>query len=305
MHQFAEKLELYGYSRRVIADYPAYVERFFRYLAEHEQIRTPDAVTVQHINGYHAFLQYRKRADGTYLSTATVRVRLQVVKTFFSILHREGILPVDIAATIELPRLKKSLPRHVPSEKEMQQLLDTIEPADPITLRDRAMLELLYATALRNQEVRSVTLDALDIAEKTLFVTGKGSCDRVVPVGSWVIPWLIEYLETVRPKLATRYAGARELFLSKNGRRLTNANLNDLLRKYSRRASLSVPVTPHSIRHACATHLLKAGADIRYVQELLGHAQLSTTQIYTKIDITFLQQAHKQYHPREQCDNDR
>jgi site-specific recombinase XerD len=189
----------------------------------------------------------------------------------------------------------------------MAALLDAIEPdacaerdrSDPLIKRDRALFELLYATGLRSEEVRSVTVDNLDKIERTLFVTGKGSKDRIVPVGDWVMPYLLEYLEVGRPGLVDSRDPKPFLFLSKHGLRLTTANLGDILRKHAAKAGLDTRLTPHAIRHACATHLLKGGADIRYVQELLGHADLSSTQIYTKIDITFLKQAHKKYHPRE------
>jgi integrase/recombinase XerD len=130
-------------------------------------------------------------------------------------------------------------------------------------------------------------------------VKGKGSKDRIVPVGDWVMPYLREYLEVARPKLVNPREPIDLLFLSKNGRMITNCNLNDLVRKYCKRAGIEKRITPHSFRHACATHLLKGGADIRYVQELLGHADLSSTQIYTHIDISFLKKAHSKYHPRE------
>jgi integrase/recombinase XerD len=303
LHQFAEKLELLGYSKRCIADYPAYVRLFFQYLDEKENVRTAAEIKPEHITAYHAHLQYSKRNDGGYLSTATVRARLQVVKTFFTVMHQEGAVSQDIAGLIKLPRTKQSLPKHVPTEKEMKRLLDSIAAENVITTRDRALLEVMYATAVRSEEVRSLTVDSLDIPEKTLMVAGKGSRDRVVPVGSWVMPYLLEYLAAARPKLVNPRDPQPLLFLSKNGRMITLANLGDLIRKYCHRAGIDSNITPHSFRHACATHLLKAGADIRYVQELLGHAQLSTTQIYTKIDISFLKKAHKKYHPREKADN--
>ena len=304
LHQFAEKLELLGYSKRCIKDYPGYVRLFFAYLEEKENIRTIAEIKPEHITAYHTHLQYNKRDSGVYLSTATVRSRLQVVKTFFTVMHQEGKLSQDIAGFIKLPRTKHSLPKHVPTEKEMKLLLDSILPGDPITTRDRALLELMYATAIRNEEMRILEVDSLDISEKTLMVAGKGSRDRVVPVGGWVMPYLLEYLEVARPKLLNPRDPLPLLFLSKNGRMITSANLGDLIRKYCKRAKLQNPITPHSFRHACATHLLRAGADIRYVQELLGHAQMSTTQIYTKIDISFLKSAHKKYHPRERLDNE-
>ena len=299
LHQFAEKLELLGYSRRAIADYPAYVELFFRFLDEHEGVKRIEDVKEEHISAYHAYLQYNKLKKENYLSAVTVRARLGTVKTFFRVMRDEKLLENDPAEGVALPKRHKSLPRHVPGEKEMALLLDSIEPHDPITIRDRALLELLYATGIRSEEAREATISQLDYDEKTLLVRGKGSKDRIVPVGDWVLPFLREYLETARPKLENRREPSELLFLSKNGRKITRANLVDLIRKYALRAGITGRITPHSFRHACATHLLKAGADIRYVQELLGHADLSSTQIYTKIDISFLKQAHRRFHPRE------
>jgi integrase/recombinase XerD len=303
IHIFAEKLELLGYSKRIIADYPAYVRLFFRYCEEYENLTSIFDIKPEHITAYHTWLQYKRRENGEYLSTATVRTRLQCVKAFYSILFRESVLDKDYAPLMTLPRSKRSLPKHVPSEKEMKKLIDSVEPIDPLTIRDRALLELLYATALRSEEIRTLTVDSLDLTENTLLVKGKGDRDRIVPVGGWVMPYLMEYLTAARSKLLNPRESTDILFVSKNGRQIINCNLNTLIGKYAKAAGLESRITPHSFRHACATHLLKAGADIRYVQELLGHAQLSTTQIYTKIDISTLKAAHKKFHPRERLDD--
>lgn len=299
LHQFAEKLELLGYSKRAIADYPAWVRLFFRYLEEHEEVSQVEGITAEHISAYHAYLQYTKLKSGGYLSTATVRVRLGAVKTFFKVMCDEKLLPHDVTEGLVLPKRRSSLPRHVPSEREMKTLLDSIDPGGPIAVRDRTLLELLYATGMRSEEVRTAALDQLDLTEKTLLISGKGAKDRVAPLGEWVMPYLREYLQVARPKLLNPREPSPLLFVSKTGRMITSANLGDLIRKYARRAGITNRITPHSFRHACATHLLRAGADIRYVQELLGHADLSSTQIYTKIDISFLKRAHRKYHPRE------
>lgn len=305
LHQFAEKLELLGYSKRAVTDYPAYVGLFFRFLEEHEGIMNVEEVNEGHISAYHAYLQYSKLKKDSYLSAVTVRARLGTVKTFFRVMKEEKLLENDPAEGIALPKRHATLPRHVPGEKEITHLFDSIEPRCAITVRDRALLELLYATGIRSEEVREAKLCQLDLDEKTLLVRGKGSKDRIVPVGDWVLPYLREYLETARPRLENSREPSEFLFLSKNGRKITRANLVDLIRKYTLRAGIKSRITPHSFRHACATHLLKAGADIRYVQELLGHADLSSTQIYTKIDISFLKQAHRKYHPREAMSGER
>lgn len=304
LHQFAEKLELLGYSKRVIADYPANIRFFFQYLDEKENVRSIADVLPMHLTAYHTHLQYGNRKNGTKLGRGTVCARLVALRTFYRIMYAEGLVPHDYAHLVLAPKHRSPLPKHVPTEKEMRTLLESIAPVNPLTVRDRALLELLYATGIRNEEARTLTVSSLDLEQKTLFVTGKGSKDRVVPVGDWVVPYLLEYLIASRPRLINPKEPTDLLFVSKNGRRIINCNLNTLIGKYAMAAGLENRITPHSFRHACATHLLKAGADIRYVQELLGHADLSSTQIYTKLDITFLKQAHKKYHPRERTGDD-
>ncbi|MBN1575495.1 MAG: tyrosine-type recombinase/integrase [Chitinispirillaceae bacterium] len=299
LHQFAEKLELLGYSKRSIKDYPYDFSLFLRYLAEKENVTDIAEITPEHITAYHTHLQYSKFRHGRHLATSTVVKRLEAVKKFYSIMHGEGLIEQNFAPLISVPKKKRNLPRNVPGEKEMAAILDAIEPEDTLTIRDRALFELLYATGLRSEEVRTVTVENLDRTERTLFVTGKGAKDRIVPVGDWVMPYLLEYLEVSRPKLVNPRDPLPIIFLTKNGRQINTPNLGDLLRKYIKKAGLDISMSPHTIRHACGTHLLKGGADIRYVQELLGHSDLSSTQIYTKIDISFLKQAHRKYHPRE------
>lgn len=242
--------------------------------AEKENVSDIADITPAHITAYHTHLQYAKFRGGRYLATSSVVKRLEAVKKFYVIMHSEGLTEHNYAPLVTTPKRRRSIPRHVPGEKEMVILLEAIIPNKPLTIRDRALFELLYATGLRSEEVRTVTVENFDRTEKTLFVTGKGSKDRIVPVGDWVMPYLLEYLEVSRPKLVNSREPNDLLFVSKNGRMITTANLGDLLRKYLKKAGLEIPMTPHTIRHACATHLLKGGADIRYVQELLGHSDL-------------------------------
>lgn len=302
LHQFAEKLELLGYSKRSIKDYPYDFSLFLRYLAEKENITSIADINPEHITAYHTHLQYSKFRHGRHLATSTVVKRLEAVKKFYKVMHGEGLIGENHAGLVTVPKKKRSIPRNVPSEKEMAAILDAIEPTDTLTIRDRALFELLYATGLRSEEARTVTVDNLDRTERTLFVTGKGAKDRIVPVGDWVMPYLLEYLEVSRPKLVNPCDPLPIIFLTKNGRQINTPNLGDLLRKYIKKTGLDIIMTPHTIRHACGTHLLRGGADIRYVQELLGHSDLSSTQIYTRIDISFLKQAHKKFHPRERLE---
>jgi integrase/recombinase XerD len=296
IHQFAEKMELAGFSRRIIEEYPSRLRLFMRYLEEHEQLRTWDEVTAMHINAYHTYLQFTKRKNGSYLTPGGICSRLKPIKAFYRIMYEERLMGQDLSVHVTLPKQRRQLPRHVPNQEEMKKLLSSVVGDDPLSVRDRAMLELLYATGIRSLELRMLKVGDWDASGNTLFITGKGSKDRVVPVGKWVKPYLYEYLTASRLKLCNDSQGL--LFVSKNGRMIARANLAWLVRKYARKAGLE-HINVHSLRHACATHLLENGADVRYIQELLGHSLLSTTQIYTKVDIGTLKRAHERFHPRQ------
>ena len=298
LHQFREKLELKGYAKRTISEYCDYVKQFMRYLEDEEGIKTFADVKPEHLNGFHAHLRYKKGSTKNYLSVGSVRFRLFALKTFYKIMYAERLIAQNYAPLISFPREIKSLPSHIPSEKEVIKLLESVSPDTPLRVRDRCIMELLYATGIRNEELCTLYLGSIDFNEKTMVVTGKGSKERIVPIGEWVVPYLKEYLLVSRPKLISG-KNTDIFFVSKNGRSLTRRVISHLVGKYCAKSGLVIRVTPHSFRHACATHLLKNGADIRYVQELLGHEQLSTTQIYTKVEISFLKKVHKQYHPRE------
>ncbi len=296
LHQFAEKLELQAYSKRCIAEYPRIVGRFFGYLDEKESVATLAEVTPEHLKAYQAWVRFGHLKDGKPLTTGGVCTRLAALKTFFRLMHREGLIERDLSEHIALPKYHPHLPRNVPTQAQVRALLAAADEETPLGIRDRAIVELLYATGMRSEELRTLTLDDWDESANTLFITGKGSKDRVVPAGAWMPPFLRRYLAAARPRLAA--PGVNLFFLSKNGRMIARANLSWLVRRYAAKAGLR-GVTTHSVRHACATHLLENGADIRYIQELLGHCKLSTTQIYTKVDIGLLKQAHRRFHPRE------
>jgi site-specific recombinase XerD len=296
LHQFSEKLELAGYAKRTIESYRGQVARFFEYLDEKENAQTLREVGKEHITGYQTWLQFGKKDGKAGLGRGSMANRLHALKTFFRIMHDEGLMKQELAPCITVPRTRRGLPRFVPTKEQMKSIIEAARSSHPLAIRDRTMLELLYATGIRSEELRTLTLDDWDQGGHTLFVTGKGAKDRVVPVGAWVVPWLDRYLTKSRPYLVRKACPL--LFVSKTGAMLARSNLAWIVRKYGRKAN--VPhVSPHTLRHACATHLLENGADIRYVQELLGHADLSTTQIYTRVSVSFLKQAHRKYHPRE------
>jgi integrase/recombinase XerD len=300
LHLFAEKLELAGYSKRSIETYRYNLELFFRYMEQIENINTVDQILPEHLTAYHTYLQYNKFTNGNYLCPYTIRQRLDAVRRFFKLLYDEGLFAHDYSKCFTLPKAKRSIPRNVPTVQDITTLIDSIKPSprDPFALRDRCILELLYATGLRATEILTLTISNVNLVDKTLFIHGKGAKDRMVPIGAWVMPWLLEYLTAGREKFA-QPGSPDTLFLSFRGMPLAEPNLRDIIHKYQSQTAIKARIWPHGFRHACATHMLAGGADIRYIQELLGHADLNSTQVYTRVDITQLKKVHHTCHPRE------
>jgi integrase/recombinase XerD len=301
IRQFAEKLELIGRSNRTIKDYVYDFSLFVKYCKETEGLLSFSEITPRHLSAYATYLTYGKFKKGTaHLGTSTIRQRLAAIKVFYRVMFAEKLIEHDYAPLVILPRNRRRLPTQIPSEAEMAAFLNVIPVDTPIGLRDRTLFELMYATGLRNAEARGLVVENVDLSEKTLFIHGKGSRDRIVPIGDWVMPYVREYLEKGRPSFI--YSRTQTFFLTRSGNQLCDTDILYAIKKYKAAAGLTRRLTPHSFRHACATHLLKAGADTRYIQELLGHALLSSTQIYTHVDISFLKKVHKQFHPREKME---
>ncbi len=221
--------------------------------------------------------------------------RLSALRMFFRHWLKEKEVEIDPTGNIELPKLARKLP-HVLSQQEIDSLLAQPDLTKPLGRRDRAMLELLYATGLRVSELITLRAGDLHAERGFLRVLGKGSKERLVPVGRSALKFLKEYLELARPKLTARRL-SEALFLSKRGGPMSRQQFFLLLKGYARRAGIRKEVSPHKLRHSFATHLLNNGADLRSVQAMLGHADLSTTQIYTHVTPDRLKEIHK-FHPR-------
>ena len=266
------------------------LETFAEWLTRQARISGPDEVEPGHFASY---LAWRKRSG---LAAASIKLEAVALRIFFGFLLARKILAKNPAENLSIPRVEKYLPETL-NGSAIGRLLESVSGADPLGLRDRAMLELLYASGLRISELCSVRLEGLDLAEGMIRVTGKGNKTRLVPVGSEARGAIGRYLETERPKLVSRRSGA-EIFLSVRGRKLTPQRVWQLIKRYAARAGLEANVYPHLLRHSFATHLLAGGADLRIIQEMLGHADISTTQIYTHVDSSRLKSVHKKFHPR-------
>jgi len=226
----------------------------------------------------------------------TVSRALVAARMFFRYLSAEGLVPRDPTEHLESPRLWQTLPE-VLDRRAVDRLLSAPDPAhDRLPRRDRAVLEFLYATGARASETADLTLDSVNPEGGYVHCIGKGRKERIVPIGRRALEALDVYLAEERPRLDRR--GDPHLFLTHSGRRLGRETIWRLVKKYARRAGVSRRVSPHTLRHSFATHLLEGGADLRAVQEMLGHVDIATTQVYTHVDPSRLKAIHKKYHPR-------
>ncbi len=238
------------------------------------------------------------RLTAAGLAPASVARQLVTLRMFYRFLNQEGLCQVDPTVEVQGPGRWRRLPKTLPTN-EVTRLLELPKRRGPAGMRDDAMIELMYATGMRVSELLTLTLGDLNLETGYLAATGKGRKQRLIPVGELALLKLQRYLKEARPKLARR-AATHTLFLNPSARPLTRQGFWKLLRRYARAAGIRPMISPHMLRHSFATHLLEHGADLRSVQELLGHADLSTTQIYTEVTRARLKQEHTRYHPREQ-----
>lgn len=232
------------------------------------------------------------------LSAASVARAIISVRSFHRFLFEEGTTPLDPSADVHPPKLPKRLPKAL-SVEEVTALINAAGVGEgPIPLRDTALLEILYSTGARVTEAVKLTRDDIDVQSQTVRLFGKGRKERVVPVGTYAIDALNAYLVRGRPALAAAGTGTAEIFLNRRGKPLSRQSAWEIIRKAAERAGIEAKVSPHSLRHSYATHLLSGGADVRVVQEMLGHASVTTTQIYTLVTADTLREVYAAAHPR-------
>ncbi len=252
--------------------------------------RAPDAL------GHRDLRRFAAQLSDRGISKAGVARKLAAIRSFYGALVRAGVVGANPADLVATPKRGRKLPR-VLSRDEMQTLLDRIPTRTPLELRDRAMLELAYSCGLRAEEVVNLNTDAPDFEGERLRVEGKGGKTRLVPMGEPAQAALSRYLERGRRALVGA-DGEEALLVSKSGRRLHPSDVRRRLQRWVREAAIAGGVSPHALRHSFATHLLEGGADLRTIQELLGHSSLSTTQIYTQVEPSWLQRQYARSHPR-------
>ena len=272
------------------------VLKFFLMWAAERDLYCATQITRPILESYQRWLWRCPKANGQRLGWSTQRSRLSILKDFFRWLTRQNVILHNPASELELPRMEKRLPKAVLSPAEITKLLDVPNVTDPLGVRDRAMLELFYSCGIRRSELCHLELANLNTERRTLHVRlGKGKKDRIVPIGERAILWLEHYLQTVRPRLCldTR---TQALFLTGYGGPFNPDVVSRMVAACIKQVTGRV-ASCHLLRHTCATHMLENGADIRFIQQLLGHAKLDTTAIYTEVSIKQLQEVHARCHP--------
>ena len=276
----------FGLSRNTVLAYRNDLDNLARFLAR----RGGNTVNAAEAD----LLDFMGQVDA--LSARTKARRLSSMRRYYQYLLRERVVHTDPTVRLEAPRLGRSLPKSL-SENDVEALLDAPDPSTTIGLRDRAMLEVLYATGLRVSELVNLELTQINMRQGVVRVIGKGNKERLVPLGEEALDWLHRYLEESRADLC-RGRPTEALFPTRSGRAMSRQAFWYMIRKYTLKAGIKAALSPHTLRHAFATHLLNHGADLRVVQMLLGHSDISTTQIYTHVASERLKSLHAKHHPR-------
>ena len=300
--RYLENLASRNYSAQTLRGRRESLDCFLAWAAERDLSRAGQ-ITRPMLESFQQWLWRHVKANGQRLGWSTQRNRLGILKHYFRWLARQNVLMHNPASELELPRPEKRLPQEVLSQAQVEKLLSVPDVSDPLGVRDRALLELFYSTGIRRAELCRLELPDLNAERRTLHVRqGKGRKDRVVPVGLRAAQWLERYMREVRPRLCldTR---TQALFLTGYGGPFNPDVLSRKVSAWLKQAGLSRKGGCHTLRHACATHMLEHGADIRFIQQLLGHENLDTTAIYTEVSIKQLQEVHTRCHPASQPEN--
>ena len=288
-----------GYSDHTVKNYQVDLEHFLGFLSSKrepagKEESGPELESIDFL----VIREYLGRLYGQYKRTTIAR-KLSAIRSFFHYLERRGLVQLNPAADISSPKQGRYIPSHLPVD-EMFRLLEGPDRAKPLGLRDLAILEVLYSCGIRVSELSGLNLSSVDADQRLVKVVGKGNKERIVPIGRKALRAIQDYIEATLP-LRKGVQGDPQnapLFINFRGGRLTTRSIGRIVKKYASQCGLMSEITPHSLRHTFATHLLDGGADLRSVQELLGHASLSTTQKYTHVSLEKLMEVYDKAHPR-------
>jgi len=296
MDQYLEWMRVMNYSERTVENRNDYLSLFIEW-ADDRGLARPTEITKPILERYQRYLYHYRKKNGEPLSFRSQYSRLVPIRAWFKWLTKQNHILYNPASELELPKLERRLPRHVLTISEAEAVIAVPNLSEPAGIRDRAMLETLYSTGIRRMELVGLKLYDMDVDRGTLMVRqGKGKKDRMVPIGSRAIGWIEKYITEVRPKLLLD-PNNLTLFLSQVGEAFTANRLTEIVREYVDAADIGKKGSCHLFRHTMATLMLEGGADVRFIQAMLGHAKLETTQIYTQVSIRQLKEIHEATHP--------
>lgn len=278
-------------STNTLSSYRRDLESYIEHIHNVQAVQSLKAIERSHI------LIHLEVLRGEGISARTIARHISSIRSFHQFLLREKLTDTDPTVHLEMPQIEQRLPK-VLSIEEIERLISAPNREKPQGIRDIAMLELLYGTGMRISELIGLNLDDVHLTMGFVRVFGKGGKERIVPLGKSAIHTLDQYLQIARFKLQGKYPKTDAFFINQRGKRLTRQGCWKLLKEHAKNAHIEKEITPHTLRHSFATHLIENGADLRAVQEMLGHADISTTQIYTHISKTRLSEVYKQFHPR-------
>lgn len=278
-------------SANTLASYRRDLEAYAAHLEEQQHLKDFNEVTREHI------LLHLENLRHSGKTARTVARHISSIRSFHQFLLREKVTSTDPTVHLEMPQLEQKLPK-VLSIEEVDALIAAPDRSKPQGIRDVAMLELLYASGMRISELTELDLEDIHLTMGFVRVFGKGGKERIVPLGRGAMNAVSKYLERARYELQGSYPKTNALFINQRGKRLTRQGCWKLIKQHAQKANIQKELTPHVLRHSFATHLIENGADLRAVQEMLGHADISTTQIYTHVSKTRLSEVYKQFHPR-------
>ena len=296
LNRYLDWLQIQNYSKATIKGRDHYLSVFIIWCDE-RSLKRPNEITKPILERYQRHLYLHRKKDGEPLSFRSQHSHLVPIRAWFKWLTRQNHILYNPASELDLPRLEKRLPKHVLNQREVETVLNQANTNDALGLRDRAMLETLYSTGMRRMELIGLKLYDIDVDRGTVMIRqGKGKKDRIIPIGERALAWIDKYLIEVRPELVT---GIDEgvLYLTNLSEPFTPNRLTQLVRNYVQAAEIGKTGACHLFRHTMDTLMLEHGADIRFIQEMLGHADVSTTQIYTQVSIRQLKEIHTATHP--------
>ena len=296
LERFLEWMRVHNYSEQTIEVREKFIGYFINW-CDNRSITKPGEVTKPILERYQRHLYLHRKKNGKPLTFQSQLARLVPIRAYFKWLSRNNYILYNPAADIELPKTEKRLPKHVLTPSEVEKVLNQTAVGNPVGIRDRAIMETFYSTGMRRAELIHLKLYDLDTERGTIMIRqGKGKKDRVIPIGDRAIAWLEKYIEEVRPSFALP-GDDGVLFLCQHGEAISPSWLSHMVREYIEKADIRKSGSCHLLRHSMATAMLDNGADIRFIQAMLGHEDLSTTQIYTQVSIKKLKEVHTKAHP--------